>query len=554
MILNFPKYMDNIVKAFSFSKSLGIRYFLHFLYLYSILPLLMNLLPAYAFLYRRYRDFNFRLKLNAKFRYWMLQKEKVLQECGKGYVSHIDDFGLTRETKERITKSLENADELVIGDIDQDGLIRFFFGRMEGVAAVSGEDFLPKERYELKLIAVRDIIAVKKCFKGDKSSFINELSALYHLNVAGANVPAILDIDFENLSITISFINGLNLEELLYQNGARIRDRDYINDVHLASLSTEDGWNWYIQEGRKALTNSIDSSFINDLYAEIQRSHRAGIELYDIKYDKVIVEAANDRPFMVDFDSTLDYSGTGEKTFSVMRDRDTEKFNLLFGSKKLTFKRFKYMLKNSKFPHSHKLYSPVYFGYGLKMGNLLDVNAGFGRWHFILKKHLLPLTGKRILSLGANNGFNEIQMLKYGAKEVVGVEISNEYIEQGSFIKEAFEWADNRSYNFTYLPADMASLPQHQLGSFDLVIALCSIYYLDDLSIEKLVQHLGTITDKIVFQCNIRKDIGRENKHEYTKASVEYNINVLQNSGFQHIRTIAPPKYSRPLVIGQKVQ
>lgn len=104
-----------------------------------------------------------------------------------------------------------------------------------------------------------------------------------------------------------------------------------------------------------------------------------------------------------------------------MRDRDIEKFNLFFKTKKLTYERIKKIIQDKKVPFLDKLYSPVYFGYGLRIGKIWDINVGFGRWNFILKKHLPALTGKRVLSLGANNGFNAIQMLKNGAEEIIFV-------------------------------------------------------------------------------------------------------------------------------------
>lgn len=545
------KTLEKIKRVISFGKSLGAWHFFYLIYIYFILPLFMKILPVIAMILRRYKYFIRKLNLKKEFQYWRFKKEEILKVGVRGFKLYLDDFGLTKEGLHRVKEALQNKTELIIGDIDQDGLIHSYYGTIDGVVTVSEEDFLKKTRFELKLVVFDNVVAVKKMFKEDRMGFLSELDALHNLNLAGVNVPAILDINFNDLSITSTFIPGQNLKEGLAQKGAKIRDRDIKKDNRLISLSGKEKYFRYVQEGRRVLLSVVDSQFIDDLFIEIKKIHGAGFELYDIKYDKIIIEEKSKKPFLVDYDSARSFIDLGEKFFSVMRDRDIEKFNLLFKTKKMTYKRAKIIIKDKKVPFWDKLYSPVYFGYGLRIGKIWDINVGFGRWNFILKRNLPPLTGKRILALGANNGFNEIQMLKNGAKEVMGVETSKDYIVQGNFIKEVFEWADNELYNFGYLPIDMVKLPQYNLGAFDLVVAFCSLYYLDDLSIFKLVRHLSTIANKIVLQCNIRQDIGRQDAHSYEKASVEYAVKILKENGFPQIKVIAPPEYSRPLVIGQ---
>ena len=143
-------------------------------------------------------------------------------------------------------------------------------------------------------------------------------------------------------------------------------------------------------------------------------------------------------------------------------------------------------------------------------------------------------------------------MLRCGAKEVIGFEIGEQWIAQGLFFKEAFEWADNVSYNFKYIKEDMAKLPSKDLGKFDMVIALCSLYYLNDEDMVRVVEHVSSITNIFIVQCNTRRDIGRDDDHSYEKASVEYISRLLLNAGFVNIKVVAPKGYSRPIVIGKK--
>ena len=98
----------------------------------------------------------------------------------------------------------------------------------------------------------------------------------------------------------------------------------------------------------------------------------------------------------------------------------------------------------------------------------------------------------------------------------------------------------------------MKEIPGMNLGNFDMVLALCSLYYLDDKSIADLTQYLSTITDIFVIQCNLYENIDRSNPDTYRRASIGYAQNVMRNNGFPITQVIAPYKYTRPLVIGRK--
>lgn len=553
MLFNVYRKLKKMRKGISFSKNLEINYFTHLAYIYFVLPTFMNILPICAIVYRRYKYLWRCLNLGKEISYWQSKKEEILRIGEKGYKLHIDDFGLNKEGLDKIKKSLQNQPELVIANVDQDGSLLSYFGPIDTMPTIPKEKFLKKSRFIVKVIVFNKIVSVRKEYCGNKIAFLNELNALHNLALAGCNVPAILSVNFDNLTITSSCIAGSNLLERLAQKGALVRDCDIKKNSKLMSLSIRKRCLKYLQEGRRVLSDVVDSPFIEDLFLELKKIHQAGFELYDVKYGNIMIEKKSQKPFLVDFDSAANYSGLEKKVFSMMRDRDIEKFNLAFNTKKLTYRRIKEMTKNKNIPYIDKLYAPVYFDYGLKIGKIWDVNVGYGRWHFILKNSFSSLSEKSILSLGVNNAFNEIQMLRNGAKEVIGVETNSEYIAQGNFIKEAFEWADNTSYNFKYLQMDIAKVPTMNLGHFDMVIALCSLYYLDDKSITNLVRYISNITDVFIVQCNVRTDIGRSDRHMYTKASVNYITKVLNSNGFSAIKIIAPTGYSRPLVIGKKL-
>ena len=270
----------------------------------------------------------------------------------------------------------------------------------------------------------------------------------------------------------------------------------------------------------------------------------------DLKYGNIIIEKNSGKPYLVDFERVYRYPYLGKNSFTILRDQNIEWFNLLFDTEKLTYKRLKERIKEIE--NNNDVYAPVYFGAGLRMGKIWTPEVGYGRWHYILKRNLPSLSGKRILDIGANNASVALELQRNGAKEVIGIELNSENIAQGNFVKEGCEWADNTRYNFKFIQADMKKIPALNLGKFDMALALCSLYYLDDESIANLTQYLSTITDIFVLQCNLHENIDRSNPHTYRRASIDYAKNALRNNGFPITQVIAPYKYSRPLVIGRK--
>jgi SAM-dependent methyltransferase len=199
-----------------------------------------------------------------------------------------------------------------------------------------------------------------------------------------------------------------------------------------------------------------------------------------------------------------------------------------------------------------EVYAPVLLRDDIRWGKIWNTDLGTGRWNFIMKDHLPIPVGGSVLDLGSNNGFNPLQMLRAGAASAVGIEIQESAIEQANFLKAAYEWLDNRSYDFRSIHASQGDLPELGLPRFDVVTALCCLYYLDDADVRKLVHYIRTRTNVFVLQCNTDRLIDRRGDEErFRKASVEYAVEVLEQAGFTIRQIIAPPGYSRPLVIAR---
>jgi SAM-dependent methyltransferase len=205
-------------------------------------------------------------------------------------------------------------------------------------------------------------------------------------------------------------------------------------------------------------------------------------------------------------------------------------------------------------------YSPVDFGKGViakgdfKRERTIDsIHFGLGKWKYIIERNLPDLQGKRVMDIGCNNGIFCIQMAKMGAVEVYGIDSKNtwtNWYEQAQFVKEALECRCNTNYPITYIDSAMEKIPQLNLGHFDVVIALCCLYYLEEDDLFSLLTHLKENSDFLLIQCNSRRQDQPPEVHR--RAIPQFMGNALKKVGFSYIDYDKPLLYERPIVIGSR--
>jgi len=519
------------------------------MYVSYVLPPIMEALAIYAPLHGKLKKLWQYTRVTGDLRRYRHRREAVLAAGRSGYRLALADFGLRDDGMRAVRAALASAPEVVLGDIDQDGYLRSHWGPIDGARTVSEQEYLPRKRFALQVITDGATVGVRKHYRNDRLSFVTELHALHRLGTAGCSVPAIMDVDFDALTLTFSYVKGRELRLELAARGANLLDRVIFSDAGYDRLSPDERRRQQINEGLPHLTAVVDPCYLDKAFAQLQKMHRAGIVWKDIKYGNMLIAGDSDEPYLIDFDTAYDHSRTGALLLRLLFDRNIEDFNRCFGTEKLTWRRIKDQLKSEEGKRTG--YSPAYFGYGLRTGALLKNYVGYGRWHFTMAKHLPPLAGARILDIGANDAFHSLQSLRHGAREAIAIERNDDAIARGLWFRDVFEWADNRAYDFRYVQTDMARIPETDLGRFDFAMALCSIYYLDDAGMAALIAHVSTVTDTLLLMCNTEEDIGRTDAREYTKASVPYTVEALSANGFPYTTVFAPSNYSRPLVIGR---
>lgn len=533
-----------------FLKNISISHFFQILHVGVILPVLMFFVSIIVkpYIYSNVIISSFFLN-DKSIQTLNRVRAQIIKNNQPNYRISINEFDLNQKQIDHVYRCQEENQTSIIAEIDQDGYFLSNIGLLPGLPMIEKEAFVPRKRFILNVVAFGDTVALQKKFKSDKMAFYNELNALIKLNRIGVNVPELLDFDINNLSITYSFIYGKVLREELVKKGALIRERDILKDPNNSQLSSQDLKARRILEGKKVLLNVIDQQTINQIHDQIIKIHACGLMNIDIKYGNIIVENKSSEPFIIDFDTVRDFSKTPDIIKRLIKDIDIQHFNEHFGVAYPTYHTIKEQLNTDQ--RLKTVYAPVHFGYGLTIGSMWNVDSGYGRWNLILKNVFskIDITGMRILDLGANNAYNGIQLLRMGADEVVGIELNDQFIEQGKFVIRSFEWADDKKHNYRYIKENFQNLPHLNLGKFDLVTAFCCIYYLTESSMEELVLYLNSITDTLILQCNHEIDIGRNNPETYKKASVEYSVSLLKKCGFPVIHVISPKDYSRPLII-----
>jgi hypothetical protein len=492
--------------------------------------------------YQRQRDVDHRMEL---------LRTRIARACLTQGGHRVAVADLSPELEANCRPLRRTNEEIVLADIDQDGLLSPRFEPFWDAPRVDANGFLPRGRFELRVVDRNGWVAVRKNFRGDKVAFVNELEATLDLKAAGCSVPEIFNVDFERLAITYAYIDGVVVREALAQAGAPIRDRDAapVRSPIANHIISNRVRNKRIVAGRGLIENVLTAKTIASVGEGLLAIHRAGYALEDVKYGNVIIEAATGIPYFVDCERALPLRQFSPTTATFLRDRDADKLNSHFGTHLLTAAQ----LRRVRLSAGNSMYSPFYAGAGIRLGAIWNPELGILRWRHLLANHVPVPVGGRVLDLGANNGFNALQMLRAGAKEVIGVEIDPAVIEQGLFVKRVFEWADNTKYRFSYVHGSHADIGSMNLGRFDLITAFCTLYYLSRAAMAKTVSELAGLADTLVVECNNDRAIKRNDPETFIKASLSFNVELIRNNGFPNVTVIERRGSDRPLVVARTV-
>jgi tRNA A-37 threonylcarbamoyl transferase component Bud32 len=327
---------------------------------------MLNIPYGCAFLMKSIKKTAKKWNANRDLACWSSRKSELTGNSNTAI--RIEELGLDDNNVQLVRENLEKTRQVVIANIDQDGFFLSRFGSIDGVPCVSQENFFPRKRLPIDLVAIDGLVGIRKHYrdqmthpsrssskerkaelKNYKILFLREIEALHFLTRASCNVPAIMDVDFNACILTFSYIPGKVLREELASSGAILRDRDVDENFQFNQLSPGARERKRIEEGRKYLRYSINEEFIEKLFDQIRKIHSAGFRINDIKYGNIIIEKRTGNPYLIDFESSENLTGLGYHLSEILFDDDIRKFNLLFGTDKPTYQSLGRMKLNRKF-------------------------------------------------------------------------------------------------------------------------------------------------------------------------------------------------------------
>jgi len=306
--------------------------YLYLSYIRLVSPLVMMVLPVCLRFYTQIRRTTLKYYLAKKrIQYWRQNKQKLLSLAERGYKTRIENLGLDPAKIRSIEDCLQKSQKVELGEIDQDGFLLSKVGVISKVPGVSDMHFIARKRFDLRMVAMNGYVCIEKHYKGNKSAFVNEIEAHYYLGLAGCNIPVIMDVDFDRLTLTLSYISGRGLRKELAKRGAVLRDRDIEDNPQLTWYAKRKRARRRIAEARRVLYDVIDSQFVENLFTQLRKVHEARFIWNDIKYGNIIIEEHSGKPYLIDFDWALRFDELGRNAFRILSSRDIEKFNECFG-------------------------------------------------------------------------------------------------------------------------------------------------------------------------------------------------------------------------------
>lgn len=214
--------------------------------------------------------------------------------------------------------------ELVIGDFDQDGGIAPRFGGMHGVPSISAKDFMTRTGFPILLVDLNGRLGVRKEFR-KFSAFVQELEALLDLEAFGCRVPQLMNVDWDAHTITIAFVPGNVVREMLAEAGADIRDRT-LESAYTRSIDKE-----RIRRGRELVPQVLSDWQVSRIAAALDAIHAAGYTLEDVKFGNIILDSAGE-PVFIDLERARPIAGLPRLLADHLREIDLRKFRDHFGA------------------------------------------------------------------------------------------------------------------------------------------------------------------------------------------------------------------------------
>lgn len=528
----FNMFIDNFRLNYSFSRKLSVVLSLFFIVACSaFVNLHMNTFALCAGFIA--------LGFMSHVGFYFLRRNADVNNAIKSISEEIEDSMLLKELQklkldqvviDLLIKRSYLEKEIPLAEWDQNNRVVKYIEELDYFddSEVSLKEFKKRERNKIELVVFKNRLSVKKIYE-KKSCMTNELLALQNL-INLSFVPKVIHANSGSKTLYMTFLPGKNLGSLLSKKGVTVTMQH--NDACRNTSSNI---------SHKTLMSILSIDQIDNLKAKLLKVHQLGVALRDIKYGNIIVNG--DDLAICDFDAALVAKVNDIELFKA-RNIDNKRYNELFSTNLPTDNT----LSQFKGDISPESYAPIYIGKGIGYGEVGSIEFGTGKWHLI-KEHLPDLQGKKIVDLGSNNGNLPLEMLRLGAKHVMGFELNPSVFQLAKRNHDFYEFVDNKRYSFELNNEYMHGVLDKDLTGYDVATSFCSLYYENNQNMAAITLHLSKSVKIFVVQANENTD--EHNGEMLDKSSVKFLQNILSKNGFSRQQVVRFPLYDRPMIIAK---
>lgn len=471
---------------------------------------------------------------------------EVMQSTARAKFTTLAELPLDAEMRAAIeeARALDAKKEIELGRVTGGGRAVGSFGELPFRVACGGQVSETGKPSALDVVLVDDDVLLRKSFE-DSESFLSEWLA-HALSYGKANVAVLHHVDEEQRRIYKNLLLGPSLKEM--KETANHDDVQAKMDAASPNVS-EFQTNARNNDSAAKLHAHFElpEDALRKLERQLEAIHAVGVTGVSFSPEN-IVAASDGELWIADLAGARAHGSRKSLSFAYLRNEDRARFNQEYGAALLTEESAREALRAQKARlTTYRDYAPIDFGGGLSIGLPASTDSGTGRWEFFNGPVLTSLIkGKRVLDLGSNNGSMPLSMLRSGAREVFGVEMSPELAAMARLNCRIFEWRDMREYSLHIHEGNMLDFLTAEWGRFDVITAYCSLYYLEAEEMAKIVRRAREMGAGLVLQANTALD-----EILVEKASPEFLKRLLEENGYADVEVHAPQGYARPLLIGR---
>lgn len=228
--------------------------------------------------------------------------------------------------------------------------------------------------------------------------------------------------------------------------------------------------------------------------------------------------------------------------FVASRDADRKAFNQLFGQWLPTDATTRQSFRDLEARRPERARQPGPAA-SFRVARSARPGGAHAPGDFVDDGAIAPLIlGKRVLDLGSNNPSLPMTMLRAGAREVVGVELTPATGEISRPNARILSWRDIHPYDIQVASGDIRLFLSEDLGSFDVVTALCSLCFLPEADMARIIQKAASMNAVLILQANDAID-------NLPAKTLDLH-RLMRDNGYTDVQVHTREGVAQPLLVG----